>query len=518
MAKHWFFQFRIDGFQIDSSAIYAWCITTSEEAHSSAVTNRRPDMPLATHSKREMTLSPDGKLLASGNTGAVHLWSVDSLCLHHTFSIPSASVTEVVFSPDGKFLASCSFTNGSGVTVHLRSVDSLSLCHTFATPSNSHSIYLNFSEDGKRFLSSYSIEKTEYVQSVDYSMRLHHTFMPLPRFGRRAFSPDGKLIALHSNTRLSSTGSLGGGSYIISLWSVDSLSLLHEFHGTLPQSRGSNIPYIRFSPDGKFLAFYHDAFLSLLSVDSLSLLLEFTSTLSSDIQFSPDGKLLAFCSHGSLLLWSVDSLSVHHTFKLPSDRNYGTEDCIRFSPDSKHLAIYCLREVTVFQLWPIDVVRFYHSFQGHSNQVTCLEFSPDSTLLVSSSGHETVRIWSIRYKKQSALLRHPCRCERVVWATSAQYTRLATTDIAKVFRIWNVSTSLSDPASVDVTCIWSTPYYNLFAAELDLQGVTDLDSENVRLLKQRGAILGGEVELREDLSSEGVEGEGQCEDENGTSD
>ncbi|KAF8448381.1 WD40-repeat-containing domain protein [Kalaharituber pfeilii] len=402
-------------------------------------------MLLATQSEDQIKLSADGKLVVSGNTGGVYLWSVDSLSLHHTFSIPLASVMEVEFSPDGKFLASRSFINGSGPP----------LCHTFATPSNSHSIYLNFSEDGKRLLSRYSIEKTEYVQSVDYSMRLHHTFMPLPRF-------DGKLIALHSNTHHSSTGSLGRGSYIISL-----------------------------------------------------------CTLSSDIQFSPDGKLLAFCSHGSLLLWSVDSLSVHHTFKLPSDRNYGTEDCIRFSPDSKHLAIYCLREVTVFQLWPIDVVRFYHSFQGHSNQVTCLEFSPDSTLLVSSSGHETVRIWSIRYKKQSALLRHPCRCERVVWATSAQYTRLATTDIAKVFRIWNVSTSLSDPvdpASVDVTCIWSTPYYNLFAAELDLQGVTDLDSENVRLLKQRGAILGGEVELREDLSSEGVEGEGQCEDENGTSD
>ncbi|GFR30150.1 WD repeat-containing protein 3 [Trichonephila clavata] len=69
--------------------------------------------------------------------------------------------------------------------------------------------------------------------------------------------------------------------------------------------------------------------------------------------------------------------------------------CVKYSPDSKRLAI-ALLDSTVQVLFA-DSLKLVFSLYGHEFPVTCLDISYDSTLIITGSNDRTIRIWSMEF-------------------------------------------------------------------------------------------------------------------------
>jgi len=63
------------------------------------------------------------------------------------------------------------------------------------------------------------------------------------------------------------------------------------------------------------------------------------------------------------------------------------------------------------------VLKFWHSLNGHTNQVHCICFSPDRKYLLSGSADTTVRLWSIEKGTcQKVFSQHTDHVNAVVFA------------------------------------------------------------------------------------------------------
>jgi len=107
------------------------------------------------------------------------------------------------------------------------------------------------------------------------------------------------------------------------------------------------------------------------------------------VTFSPSGKYFATSS-------AETSVTIF-------DRNYDvlwqTNDLIKevsaieFSPDEKYLAIPKYKNETDVGLIDLETYQVYHILSGHTDWVTCVDFSPDGTTVATGSDDATVRIW-----------------------------------------------------------------------------------------------------------------------------
>ncbi|GFV08204.1 WD repeat-containing protein 3 [Trichonephila clavipes] len=79
--------------------------------------------------------------------------------------------------------------------------------------------------------------------------------------------------------------------------------------------------------------------------------------------------------------------------------------CVKYSPDSKRLAI-ALLDSTVQVLFA-DSLKLAFSLYGHQFPVTCLDISYDSTLIITGSNDRTIRIWSMEFGSCNKRLKIP---------------------------------------------------------------------------------------------------------------
>jgi WD40 repeat protein len=301
-------------------------------------------------------------------------------------------VSAVAFSPDGKILATGTMSQVILVDAHtqktLMALDGGE--HVLFSPSGD-TLVIAKEEEGKVILRSLRDEKTVTISTEGSIIEV-------------ALSPDGKTIAT------------GGKDKLVKLWNVDTQRMI----STLGEHK-EPVYAITFSRDGKTLAtgsgdktvrLWDTTTWKLRETHNLSSFSSYIYSIST-MAFSADGRRLAVgYSNGDVEIWNAAN---------PGGMSSGIRHpdgvtCLAFSPDGKMLASGGGRIVKV---WDISSSNFsvrgeLATFKGHNSfpmpnyngstdSVISLAFSPDNKVLASGSEDRTVKLWDTSNLKTDRL-------------------------------------------------------------------------------------------------------------------
>jgi WD40 repeat protein/tRNA A-37 threonylcarbamoyl transferase component Bud32 len=361
-----------------------------------------------------VAFSPDGRRLAV--SGVIHKRFKEPIVFIRIWSLPGGDnetvleghrdiIRHVAFSPDGKQLVSSSIDQ----TVKLWDAATAKEFFTFHEEAAAHSAA--FSPDGLRIASG----------SADYTVK---TWAP-PGNGLRTLSPGGRYnVAFSPDGRhVASSGGGGGGGGDTVIW--DTISGMRRL--SLPRISYGRMAW---SPDGKRVAIgplvWDSVSGAALSSESASGGIGF----GAGTAFSPDGKLLAgVLSANRVGVWDVIAGRRLHSLNIGSYY----PSCVAFSPDSKWLAVgvslECSQGVATLEIWDVATGKVVLTPEGGLVGVNGVAFSPDGTLLAAAAGNfltsnGAVHVWNATTGQLVYTLRGHSHC---VWnvAFSPDGKRLA---------------------------------------------------------------------------------------------
>jgi len=195
----------------------------------------------------------------------------------------------------------------------------------------------------------------------------------------------------------------GSKDKTLRLWDVSSGMCLRVFEG-----HTDSVNSVSWSPDGRLaLSGSSDETIRLWEVSSGESLRTFeghTSGITS-VSWSPDGRCaLSGSEDKTLRLWDVFSGKCLRTFKGHVD----TVTSVSWSSDGRYALSGEHRTTSrgaeewdsVERLWEVASGRCLRTFEGHTQGVTSVSWSPDGRCAFSGSDDETLRLWRIVFAKQ----------------------------------------------------------------------------------------------------------------------
>jgi WD40 repeat protein len=408
-----------------------------------------------------VAFSPNGKYVISGSGDkTLKLWEASTSREVRTFSGHTHAVNCVAYSPDGRFVASGGAPYDE--TVKLFDVSNGKLLWS-TNASTVHS--LAFSADGKYIASgtSHSI----YLIDVARGKITRELSGFLGTVWSLAFSPDGRCLVSaidkkikfwdvpsgketltlegHSGEVCSVAFSPNGkqvvsasGDKSIKLWEISTGKEINTFKG-----HKDWVCTVAFSPNGKnILSGSWDYSLKLWDIESGNAIwTAFDNRRINSVAFSPDG--LKIASGGGFMpkIWDVSngkridnvigdndsSISEVSSIAISNDSRYliagkrnfielwdmsnGTKirtfnghsdevESVAFSPDGKYIVSGSDDKEPVLKLWDITTGREIKTMKGHNRRVTSISFSPDGKYIVSGSWDRTIKLWETTTGKQ----------------------------------------------------------------------------------------------------------------------
>lgn len=340
------------------------------------------------HAIGPLTVSPDGKRLFAGSqlSHVANIWDVETGKKLGELKPKLTSGMQVTISPDGKTLASGQ--NGirfwdaeKGDAIHfgegpLSAVDTLLL-----------------SPDEATLLAASESDLTPSMRAWDLAtgrQRFAFTELP-PRSSAVVLSPDGKTIAC---------GSTRGNPVI-----ADALTgkIIQNFKG-----KGRYVSSLVFTPDGKRLFGFdvNDGAIKQWDCDTgeeLKPLATMTTNFRPTLAISPDRKTLAAggFEYGNgeqaALIRLCDLTGQREMRQLTRDA--GMIRSFAFSPNGKSIAAvsvsYGNQTLAMIRIWGVDSGRELRTIDNSKIGMHSLAWSPDGRLLVSGDEDHCIRFWEI---------------------------------------------------------------------------------------------------------------------------
>ena len=324
------------------------------------------EFPVGNSSSYPVSISPDGKMLASGGINAVRFWDLQTgkdvtAPLALTQGVLPSGIKSLSFSPDGQLLS---------VASGARQI---------------------FQQSGGNSNRQWRAEGIVEVWNLRNRNRL----------GWRDAVGLGSQAAISSSEQLIYAGS---GLKVInisngqSIFSLPTMGGTNQFFALLP------IQNILVSPeliggiafqdlkDGKSLGSISDKTLSGSSNSKLTLNLE------TCIAASPDEALLAISRDGKVItIVNVQNLRIKIEKQLSSDiqqiesKHQGDITFMAFSPD--HQVLATASEDKTVKLWDVKTGTLITAITEHGAKMTSVAFAPDGKMLVTSGMDGKIRVW-----------------------------------------------------------------------------------------------------------------------------
>jgi len=156
------------------------------------------------------------------------------------------------------------------------------------------------------------------------------------------------------------------------------------------------------------------------------------------VAYSPiEQKALSGSYDGTMKLWDLPPLfsTVMTRESISTFQGEGGIFSVTFSPDGKKAVSGGYKEV---KLWNIADESLITIFEGHSDYVLAVAYSPDEQTILSGSADKTVKLWDIATGELIYTFRHNDWIRSVAYSPDGQTAVSASDD--KTMRLWNLST------------------------------------------------------------------------------
>jgi WD40 repeat protein/serine/threonine protein kinase len=390
-----------------------------------------------------VAFSPDGKYVAAGEIrsiqggarNGIRVWEADTGGAVVTLEGHSHAITHVAFSPDGKQIASSSADQTLKVW-DLATRQELLTLHEESLPNS-----VAFSPDGLRLASASDDGSVKLWAPPDRAERTLFRFND-GAVNNVAFSPQGDRIAAAG----------GGGTVVCDARTGEKLLNLG----------GSRFGRVAWSPDGKGVALANlvwDAGTGKeMQFDVTGLRGRGREMRGTGTAFSGDGKLLA-----AVMTWETvavwDTATGRRVHELEAAPTWAC--CVAFSPDGQRLAVgsgsdrYPLPGS--LQIWDLATGQVSLTLEGFHDAVLSVAFSPDGTRVAAGIGEARgkgraaspgeVRVWDASTGQRIYSLRaHPYCVYGIAFSPDGRRLasaggRFGTRQPGEV-KLWDMSTGL----------------------------------------------------------------------------
>ena len=327
-------------------------------------------------------LSFNGTQFALATTNELSVWKVGN---HQPRRVIYNShpdyLLSLAFSADGKTLVTeYPFPEGTfrrwDVVTHSQTPS------VFQLPGEKHCLYTSAS--GQLHTSSVegnSIKVREFGNETpiaECGIKEH------PRYLAVAFSETAQRIAY------------GDSQKNLYVWDIPREEIINTF--TVPES---NVAFMAFSPDGRYLATGQEmGYYRLWDLACGKEIQAFHSHQIEHVAFAPFGNVIAAEAEKEFILWDIESSKILLTLPKPDGYAYWWQGGIVFSPCRRYLAAGMERREGMarnpIKIWNTTTGENIATFKGHLNLIHSLVFSPDGTLLASGGYDGPILLWDMK--------------------------------------------------------------------------------------------------------------------------